>query len=322
MKKLFLTTALISALAAPAFAQTANDGMFLPGIEAGVRASDFIGKRVYVTEADTTGMSETALAAANEDWQDAGEIGDIIISLAGDTQGVLVDFGGFLGIGEKTVAISLDQLTLVPDSSSPDDYFIVFNGTEDTLTNAPAYDRDMVFSADTTTDGMATDGMATDGTMVDPNTGLAADGTMIDPNTGLAADGSATVDGTATDGMATEGLAADGTVENTESGTEMAGGMTAGEMVDLTTWAETDLIGKRVYGPNDEDVGEISAVAVSADGAVEGAVVDVGGFLGMGEKRVSLTSDMLQLVTEQNGDTWFRVNATQEQLEALAPYAS
>ena len=85
MNRLFGTTALVLSLAVPTFAQDATSP-YLPGMERGVRASDFIGKRVYVTEADTTGLSETALAQANADWNDAGEISDIMISMAGDNQ--------------------------------------------------------------------------------------------------------------------------------------------------------------------------------------------------------------------------------------------
>lgn len=291
MKKLLLTTALLSALSAPALAQTTDVSPYLPGIDSGVRASNFIGKRVYVTEADTTGLADTAIAAADETWLNAGEISDIMISLTGDTEAVLVDFGGFLGIGEKTVAVALDQLTLVPDASSPQDYYIVFNGTRETLTNAPAFDPEMVFAVEAPADeSVVTDPVATE---------------MTD-------------DTTATDPAATDEMADTGMADATDS-TELA--PADGEMVDLAAWAETDLVGKRVLGPNDEDVGEISAVALAADGAIEGAVVDVGGLLGIGEKKVALESDMLQLVTEPDGEIWFRVTATEEELEAMPPHA-
>ena len=94
------------------------------------------------------------------------------------------------------------------------------------------------------------------------------------------------------------------------------------EPVDLAAWVDSDLIGKRVYGPGGEDVGEISAVALNADGKIEGAVVDVGGFLGIGERKVALGSDMLMLVRDADGNAWFRVMATQEQLETLPAYQS
>ena len=279
MKKLFGTTALVLSLAVPAIAQDATSP-FLPGLEQGVRATDFIGKRVYVTEADTTGLSDTALAQANADWEDAGEISDIIISMAGDNEAVLVDFGGFLGMGEKTVAVSMANLTMVPDSASPDDYFLVFQGNKAALESAPAFDENMVFDA-----------------------------------TVAAQDGMTDTSKTATDTTATD----------TEAAPEPKAGtaMTDGQMVDYGMMTDTDLIGKRVYGPKGEDVGKISAVAIGADNKITAAVVDVGGFLGMGEKPVALTSDMLRLVTDPNSnEVVFTVTATQEQLEAMPNYAN
>lgn len=268
MKALLATTALVLATSVPVFAQSTAPSIYLEGVENGIRASDFIGKRVYLTEADTSGMSKTAMAEADTNWQDAGEISDLIISLSGDTEAVLVDFGGFLGMGEKTVALDVSQLALVPDSDSPDDYFIVFKGTPADLEGAAAFNPDMVFDA----------------TMTDTANPAAAADTTVAP------------------------------ADSTMAASEMGG------MVDLSTYAEADLVGKRVYGVNNEDVGEISAVSLTADGKVAGAVVDVGGFLGIGEKPVLLTSDSLTLVQDADGPK-FVVNATQDQLEAMDTFA-
>lgn len=323
MKKLFGTSALVMAMALPAFAQDTTTTMpadtamtapspYLEGVDRGVRASDFLGKRVYVTEQDTSAMSTDAIAEANTDWEDAGEISDLIISLNGDSEAVLVDFGGFLGIGEKTVAVSMANLVMVPDSNSPDDYFLVFNGSKAALEGAPEFNEDMVFEAaaeTTAADGMATTAPAGDMTTTAPAGDMTAtDPAMVpaDPNATApaATDGMAATDGTA----ATDGMAA----------TDMSN-----EMADLTVMTEADLVGKRVVGPNDEDVGEVSAVAVGADGVITGAVVDVGGFLGIGEKRVSLGSDALGIVRTADGMVdYFRVTMTQEQLETLPVYAN
>ncbi|MDR7123483.1 PRC-barrel domain-containing protein [Pseudotabrizicola sp. 4114] len=343
MKKLFGTSALVMAMAMPAFAQDATtppaetmpaetmpaetapaetmptDGAmdtsspYLEGVNNGVRASDFIGKTIYVTEQDTSTMPVEALAAADAAWENAGEISDMIITLDGETQVVLADFGGFLGIGQKTVALSMDDLVMVPDSSSADDYFIVFHGSRAELEGAPEFNPDMVFAAEPVDATMA----PADGTApMAPVDGMAVDGTATtDPALTPSADGTMATDGTAADGtMATDGTVADGTMATD--------GMVAdGEMVDLSTMTESDLIGMRVVGLNDEDVGEISAVAIAADGAIEGAVVDVGGFLGIGERRVALGSEALSIVRNAGGTIdYFRVTMTQEQLETLPEY--
>jgi len=287
MKTLLTTSALILALAAPmaapVMAQDAPVSPYREGVEKGVRASDFIGKRVYLTEADTTNLSATAIANANTDWQDAGEISDVMISLSGDTEVVLVDFGGFLGIGEKTVAIDMSQLTLVPDSGSPQDYFIVFHGNKTALEGAPAYNPDMVFDA----------------------TDAAVTPVPANPAMDTAEAEAPTPDAPATGPVMTDGVMADGA------------------MVDFAAMTDADLIGQRVYGPNEEDLGEVSAVALDAEGKITGAVVDVGGFLGMGEKPVALSADQLMIVADADGDgSHLRVNATQAQLEALPVYAN
>ncbi len=273
MKKLLATSALVLVTSVAAFAQTTTP-IYLEGVENGVRASDFIGKRVYLSESDTMGLSDTALADADANWKDAGEISDLMVSLSGDTKAVLVDFGGFLGIGEKTVALDMRQLALVPDADSPDDYFIVFKGTSAELESAAVFNPDMVFDATNA---------------------------AVTPATDTA--------------MATDPAAAPAAVDTTATAETNA----AGEMVDLTTWTEADLIGKRVYGVNNEDVGEVSAVSMNADGKIAGAIVDVGGFLGMAEKPVVLTSEQLKLVKDGD-DSKFIVNATQEQLEAMEVY--
>ncbi|RID92105.1 PRC-barrel domain containing protein [Gemmobacter lutimaris] len=277
--------------AAPAetMATDATASPYLSTIDQGVRASDFIGKRVWLTEADTSALNPDGYAEASADWQDAGEISDVILSRSGDTEAVLVDFGGFLGIGEKTVAIDMARLTMVPDADSPQDYFIVFNGTKTDLEAAPAFDTAMIFSteapagdrAEVTADPVAT-----------PVAPMATDTT-----TAPAAPAETMAEAPATG-------AADAAV--------------MGEPVDFTGVTEADLVGKRVYGPGDEHVGEVSAVTLDGNGAVQSVVVDVGGFLGIGEKSVSLTADMLRIAPDADGDgTVLHVSATEDQLKAL-----
>ena len=41
-----------------------------------------------------------------------------------------------------------------------------------------------------------------------------------------------------------------------------------------------------VYDANDENIGTLEELILSPDGKIEQAIVDVGGFLGMGERRI------------------------------------
>ena len=59
------------------------------------------------------------------------------------------------------------------------------------------------------------------------------------------------------------------------------------------------LLGVDVSNGSDT-IGEVSDLVVTEDGRVEAVVVGVGGFLGIGEKRVALPWDSIKL-TEQDG---------------------
>src|SRR3954447_21823762 len=68
-----------------------------------------------------------------------------------------------------------------------------------------------------------------------------------------------------------------------------------------------------------DTIGEVSDLVVTEDGRVEAIVVGVGGFLGIGQKRVALAWDSIKL-TEQDGGRVILVSATREQLEGMPTY--
>lgn len=83
-----------------------------------------------------------------------------------------------------------------------------------------------------------------------------------------------------------------------------------------------DLTGARVYGANDEDIGEIDELLLSEDGqTIDRVIVDVGGFLGMGEHEVAVTMEELHIMRSEEGmDFRVYMDATQEELEAQPEY--
>lgn len=95
-------------------------------------------------------------------------------------------------------------------------------------------------------------------------------------------------------------------------------GFEAAKVEDLTA---DDLTGARVYGINDEDIGEIDELLLTDDGKIDRAVIDVGGFLGLGEKAVALTMDELTIMRgEDGGDFRVYVDSTEEALEEQPEY--
>jgi sporulation protein YlmC with PRC-barrel domain len=71
-------------------------------------------------------------------------------------------------------------------------------------------------------------------------------------------------------------------------------------------------IGKDVYGAAGEDVGEIENLLIGPDGRVRAAIIEFGGFLGIGENEVAVPWDQLKITGDRA-----TVNMTKEQVRAM-----
>lgn len=101
-------------------------------------ASQLIGSRIYATTAEVD--TSKAMDKVTKDWNDIGEVNNILLNRDGSVKAVILGVGGFLGIGEKDVAVRMSELRFVKKAGdSAADYFIVVRGDKDTLTKAPAY---------------------------------------------------------------------------------------------------------------------------------------------------------------------------------------
>lgn len=90
---------------------------------ADMRADDLLGQRVYSYE--------------NED---IGEVGDLILTDDGQIDAVIVDFGGFLGLGEKEVAVGFESVEVRKDEAG-NLMYVYTNLVREDLEAAPAYDE-------------------------------------------------------------------------------------------------------------------------------------------------------------------------------------
>jgi sporulation protein YlmC with PRC-barrel domain len=70
-------------------------------------------------------------------------------------------------------------------------------------------------------------------------------------------------------------------------------------------------MGKDVYGANGKKVGEINNLLIGPDNRVRAAVVEFGGFLGMGENKVAVPWDQLNVAQDR-----ITVNMTEDQVKA------
>jgi hypothetical protein len=82
-----------------------------------------------------------------------------------------------------------------------------------------------------------------------------------------------------------------------------------------TVLAKQDLIGQTVYAPDKAKIGSISDLILSKDGkTVEGFVIGVGGFLGIGEKSVALKMDRLKMTSGADGTMQLAMDMTKDEL--------
>jgi PRC-barrel domain len=311
VKNLLITTALAASFAVPAIAQDAPASPFqTEAMGPSVSASDVIGARIYVSEA---ALDADAYNGVQEGWNDIGEVNDIILGRDGTVDAVLVDIGGFLGMGERQVAVDMAALKIVQDDATDvDDWFLVMQADRATLDAAPEYvvpGMDAAATDPAATDAAATDtaatdttsqGTATDEAVAESETATGTEGTGNATDTALPADGDGTTE-TAT------APAADGTMALPE-------GYTA---VGRETLTAELLTGADVRDPEDKSIAEVSDLVLTAEGQVTDVVLDVGGFLGMGAKSVAIPMDRLTVAQADGGAVRIWVNMTKEELEAL-----
>lgn len=86
-------------------------------------------------------------------------------------------------------------------------------------------------------------------------------------------------------------------------------------------WLGSDLIGTDVVTSTDEKLGSISDVIVERDGSIVAAVIDVGGFLGIGAKPVAVSFDSLTPTPTDNGQK-IVVALTKEELNTAPEFKS
>lgn len=82
-------------------------------------------------------------------------------------------------------------------------------------------------------------------------------------------------------------------------------------------WLATQLIGLTVLGANNEKIGSINDLVVDQSGAIQAAVIGVGGFLGIGAKDIAVSLQAMTIVRDGSGDK-ASVQLSRQEIE-LAP---
>lgn len=297
MRKLMMTSAIVAATSFGAMAQTGAE--MAPSAGAGgpahetvpaFLAADFIGTTLYSVEPGAEDAARWAstdtFGPARDNWENVGAIGDMVVTQDGDIRGVLVDVGGFLGFGARTVMIDLDDITFVADADAADDpgaFFVVANLSRDQLEALPEWTEDMLHA------GFAP--RATDVTAPDA--------------------------GAMPSDQAAAPAATPGNVPGSMPGDMPEGYVT----VDAATPTAEQLLAASIYDAAGDSVGGVDDLILASDGAVSEMIVDVGGFLGIGSHTVALSADQAEILWNPEDDSVrIHLSMTRDQLEALPEY--
>ena len=141
MKKLITAVSFAALMAVPAIAQdsTREQMKNAPPAVAGPNNAGTAPKGDKMTTGEISAselLDETVVNAANES---VGDVNDVILDANGKVASIIVGVGGFLGMGEKDVALSFDQLSFARDNDN--ELVVSTNATKEGLQAAPAYTK-------------------------------------------------------------------------------------------------------------------------------------------------------------------------------------
>jgi sporulation protein YlmC with PRC-barrel domain len=218
---------------------------------------------VQAQDTSTTVTAATAVDAEkligrtieNANGDNVGEIESVVIDQDGKVRYVIAGVGGFLGIGEKNVALEWEDLTISENGEK-----VVTAATKDQLAALPEHKY--------------------------PET--------VKPGSVYPYD---------------EAVRTNPTLE--EATAPAAG---------ILGIAASDLVGAKVENANGDNIGEIHEVLLSSEGNAEALVVDVGGFLGMGEHTVAMKWTDVSIRSEDNNAVVVTTEMTKDQLQGLPEY--
>ena len=309
MKNLMLTTAMVAVTTMGAVAQTADAPAQAPAATAqtgaqprtvpGFMASDLFDKELYTLDSEDARAMRDSQAAEGEQvrredsatfnenrdsWENVGNVSDIVVTQDGEVRGVLIDVGGFLGLGARTVMVEMDELNFVtedPAAVAGDRYSLVVTMSQDELEALPEWDEARLSGFEPRDPGLVQD-----------QARIAQGSVPVEPD-------------------ATRPVENDRVVQDTTGYAELPAQERTVER----------LMGAPAYSPQGEDIGSVEELVLDADGRTTHLVMDVGGFLGMGTHTVALDMDQVNIMwNAEEEDVRVQVPMSEDELRAMPEY--
>lgn len=88
----------------------------------------------------------------------------------------------------------------------------------------------------------------------------------------------------------------------------------------LGSWQAETILGKDVRSKANENIGRVVDVLVDHDGRARAAIIDFGGFLGVGSRKIAVDWEALKFVPTDDGRNAITLDLTRDQMKAAPEY--
>jgi sporulation protein YlmC with PRC-barrel domain len=142
IRNLLATTAIAALAATAVYAQQEPAQPTTPGQETMQPSPPADQQAAPVVKADgylaSNIMGESVYNGTDDNAENVGDVNDIVLDKDGKAQSLIVGVGGFLGVGERNVAIEFSKISWAERNG---DRWVVYPATRDQLAALPEFDR-------------------------------------------------------------------------------------------------------------------------------------------------------------------------------------
>ena len=108
--------------------------------------------------------------------------------------------------------------------------------------------------------------------------------------------------------------------QTTETPRDETGGWTPAEVTTAVLEQHDAVLGRQVRSIAGEDMGRVVNVVVDQSGQVRAAIIDFGGFLGVGNRKIAVDWNALHFATTATKDDQITLDLTRDQVKAAPEY--
>lgn len=264
-----------------------------PDMQADNTAEDFLGtSETQVLASSLLGWPIYSSASAAGEMDQVGDVNDIVLGADGNATAVVIGVGGFLGVGEKDVAVSFDRLSW---KQGEEGNWLLVSASREELENAPEFET-------SGTNVMRVGAINTKAMKESADNAADRVGNAANTAYNELSDGMSDMADSASSAMNNASERLDRTADNMGQSEGVADSLILDGMkpVNMETVSFAQLQGAPVLSADNNRVGEVSEV-VMRDGQSEHVlIVDVGGFLGIGEKPIAIAASAIQVMSDGN----------------------